>query len=113
MILGVLGAATVLAPDGIQIPASTMSLDFPFMVAVAVACLPVFFTDGIISRTEGAVFLGYYAAYTAYLLMAATEHHALPFFNIAMLCFVVPLTLATLILVTTREWRRKRKMREP
>jgi hypothetical protein len=40
------------------------------MLAVALACLPIMLTGGTIARWEGAVFLGYYAAYTAYLVLA-------------------------------------------
>ena len=42
-------------------------IDIPFMVAVAVACLPIFFTGHVIMRWEGAIFLLYYVAYTVYL----------------------------------------------
>ena len=45
----------------------------PVMIAVAVACLPVFFTGIRISRWEGALFLFYYAAYVLYLILAATS----------------------------------------
>ena len=41
------------------------SFDMPVMVAVAVACLPVFFTGSLIARWEGLLFLAYYVAYTA------------------------------------------------
>jgi hypothetical protein len=45
--------------------------DIPFMVAVAVACLPIFFTGYTIARWEGLVFVVYYGLYTAYLLLDA------------------------------------------
>jgi Ca2+/Na+ antiporter len=49
-----------------------LAFDLPVMTAVAVACLPVFFTGGV-ARWEGAVFLAYYAAYTVYLVLAANR----------------------------------------
>ena len=49
------------------------------------------------------VFLGYYAAYVAYLILAAQQHDALPAFSNVMLVFVIPLTLATLIAVLVRK----------
>jgi hypothetical protein len=48
------------------------------MLAVALACLPVFMTGREIARWEGGVFLGYYGAYVAYLILAAQQHDALP-----------------------------------
>lgn len=91
-ILAVLGAAAVAAPGGVAVPQTALHFDVPVMVAVALACLPVFFTGGTISRWEGALFLGYYAAYVTYLVLGASHHEALPAFSAAMLLFVVPAT---------------------
>jgi hypothetical protein len=70
--------------------------------AVSVACLPIFFTGHSISRWEGAVFLGHYVAYVAYVVLAAQQHDALPAFSAAMEWFVIPLTVVTLGVVTWR-----------
>jgi cation:H+ antiporter len=69
---------------------------------VALACLPVFLTGRQIARWEGGVFLGYYAAYVAYLILAAQQHAALPALSGVMLSFVVPLTVVTLVVVLIR-----------
>ena len=75
--------------------------------AVAVACLAIFFTGLCIRRWEGALFLAYYAAYTAYLLMAAANHDALDDFRLAMQFVVLPLTTLTLVVVAWRQLRRR------
>ena len=62
----------------------------------------------MIGRWEGAVFLGYYAAYTTYLVLGATHHDALPSFHHVMLWYVVPLTVLTLTLTTVRALRARR-----
>ncbi|MDF2775476.1 MAG: K+-dependent Na+/Ca+ exchanger like protein, partial [Geminicoccaceae bacterium] len=67
-----------------------------------------FFTGYTIARWEGAVFLGYYVAYTAYLVLDASEHGAAPAFGAAMSWFVLPLTALTLLIVATRALRRGR-----
>lgn len=108
-IMGVLGFASVLAPGGIGVSESFVSFDIPLMIAVAIACLPVFFTKGTISRWEGVLFLGYYGAYTLYLILAATDHDTLPIFNNIMLYFVIPITVIT-ILVVVQELRSKNKI---
>ncbi len=59
-ILLVLGLTSIVAPDGIPVPATAVRFDIPVMLAAAVARLPIFFTGGIISRWEGALFLAYY-----------------------------------------------------
>jgi hypothetical protein len=78
-----------------------------------VACLPVFFNGMQISRWEGSVFLAYYVAYTAYLILAATSHAALGVFSAIMLAFVVPLTVLTLAVLTVQNARRARRGAAP
>lgn len=101
-ILSVLGLSAIIAPEGITVSAAALSFDIPVMIAVAVACFPLFFSGYTITRWKGALFLGYYLAYTLYILMTATQHDALPLFNMAMLWFVLPLTAITLIVITYR-----------
>ncbi|MBX3702989.1 MAG: calcium/sodium antiporter [Steroidobacteraceae bacterium] len=92
-ILGCLGLAGLVAPGGLPVAAAILNFDLWVMLAVALACLPVFFTGREIARWEGALLLGYYVAYTAYVVLAAQQHDALPLFSQALLWFAVPLTL--------------------
>ncbi|WP_397572686.1 calcium/sodium antiporter [Silanimonas sp.] len=107
-ILAVLGLTAMVAPAGLPVSDAAIRFDFPVMMAVAVACLPIFFVGYTIQRWEGALFLGYYVAYTVYLVFAATEHDALPVFSQAMMWFVVPLTVITLLIVLARELKARR-----
>lgn len=103
-ILGCLGISGLVAGGaGLQVPASVLNFDLWVMLAVALACLPVFMTGREIARWEGGVFVGYYLAYTAYLVLAAQDHAAaLSAFSAVMLSFVVPLTVITLVVVLVR-----------
>lgn len=112
-LLLVLGGTALVASDGIPVAASALSFDLPVMTAVAVACLPIFFNGHSISRWEGALFVGYYVAYTAYLLMAAANHDALDDFRLVMQWVVMPLTLLTLAVVTWRHLRLRHHSRTP
>jgi cation:H+ antiporter len=105
-ILSVLGLSSLVAPKGISVPASALSADIPVMIAVAVACLPVFFVGYRINRWEGALFLGYYVAYLTDLLLAATGNAARQDFRTAMFTIVIPLTIITLAVITVRAIRR-------
>ncbi len=105
-LLFVLGAAAAISSDGVKVASAALHFDLPVMVAVAVACFPIFFTGHTIARWEGWLFLGYGAAYWAYLLLASGEHAMLPLFNRVMLAFVVPLTLITLAVSLVRSLRR-------
>ena len=104
-ILAVLGLSAVVAPSGVAVQQAALRFDIPFMIAVAVACLPIFFTGYRIARWEGALFLAYYGAYTLYLILDATGHDALPLFGSVMLIFVAPLTVITLLVLSVRAWR--------
>jgi cation:H+ antiporter len=105
-LLGVLGLSASVTAGGVAVPVSAWRFDLPVMVAVAVACLPIFFTGHLIARWEGALFLGYYLAYTLYLVLASTHHQALPAFSAAMLWFVLPITAITLLVGAVRAARR-------
>lgn len=104
-ILGIIGVAELVAPDGITVAASVLRFDLPVAIATCVACLPIFFTGHKISRWEGALFLGYYSIYTSYLLLAAREHDVLPMFSMVMLWFVIPLTVVTFMILLYRSLR--------
>jgi cation:H+ antiporter len=109
-ILGVLGLTGLLAPSGIAVSSAMVGFDIPVMIVVALACLPICFTAGAISRWEGGVLLGYYVAYTAYLVLGEAHHDALAGFNTMMMYFVMPLTVLTLAILSLQEARRRRAM---
>lgn len=107
-LMGVLGLSSIVAPRGIEVSTALVGFDMPVMIVVALACLPIFFTGGVISRKEGLLFLAYYVAYTLYLILAASQHDALPMFNLVMLYFALPLTFVTLFIIALREVRNRR-----
>lgn len=106
-ILGILGIASLVTPGGLVVAPSVITFDLPVMIAVAFAVMPIFVSGLSINRWEGALFLGYYVAYTVYLIMAATEHDALPAFSGIMMLFVLPITLVTLVILTVNAIRRR------
>lgn len=100
-LLSILGTAALLTPGGLTVAPSMLRFDIPVMIAVAVACLPIFF-KGTIARWEGWLFLAMYVAYTLYLVLDATQHDALEPFSAAMLWFVLPLVGVTLAVIGWR-----------
>jgi cation:H+ antiporter len=102
-ILGCLGISGLASRDlGLAIAPSLLAFDVWVMLAVALACLPIFMTGREIARWEGGVLLGYYIAYVTYLILAAQQHDALPAFSGVMVGFVLPLTIVTLVAVVIR-----------
>jgi cation:H+ antiporter len=97
-VLGCMGISSLVSGQaGLLVPAAALNFDLWVMVAVALACVPVFVTGRMIARWEGVVFLCYYLAYVTYLILAAQQHGALGAFSTIMLSFVLPLTVVTLV----------------
>jgi cation:H+ antiporter len=107
-VLAVLGLSSIVTAEGIPVPEAALGFDIPVMIAVSVACLPIFFTGNVIERWEGALFLAYYVAYALYLVLSSTGHDLLPLFNWTMVAFVIPITLTTLVILSARSVRSPR-----
>jgi len=105
-ILLVLGFTSLIAPSGLAVSQAAIVFDMPVMIAAAIACLPIFFTDYLIERWEGALFLGYYGVYATYLFLNATQHSMLGSFSTVMLWFVIPLTVVTLIALAWQDFKK-------
>jgi cation:H+ antiporter len=96
--LAVVGSTAAISAEGVAVAPAVLNFDLPVLVAVTVACLPIFFTGGRIARWEGALFLAYYVAYVAFLVFAATKHEALQPFSMIMAWFAIPLTVLGLLI---------------
>ncbi|GAB4460942.1 MAG: calcium/sodium antiporter [Elainellaceae cyanobacterium] len=110
-ILAVLGLSASVSPAGLAVSDSVLRFDGLVMLAVAISCLPIFFTGNLITRWEGFVFIGYYIVYTLYLILDSTQHDILPLFSQVMFMFVLPITVLTIALITLREVRHGRQRR--
>lgn len=101
-ILAVLGASGIASGAGLPVSEAARNFDLWVMLAVAFACLPIMITGREIARWEGGVFLAYYAAYTAWLVLQAQQHTSLPAFSGIMLGYVMPLTVITVVVSIVR-----------
>ena len=106
-ILGCLGLSGLASGTGLTIAPAVMNFDIWVMLAVAIACLPVFVAGREIGRGKGALFLGYYAAYVVYLILDARGHDLLPRFSAMMVGFVLPITIVTLVAMLVRDQAKK------
>ncbi len=106
-ILLVLGFSTVVSPSGLEVAQAVVRFDAPVMVAVSLACLPVFFNGFEIKRWEGTLFVAYYVFYVVYLILHASEHDALDEYTLVMRWFVLPFVALTLVTVLLVAWHRQ------
>jgi len=107
-VLCIVGISAMFGTEGLRVAPSVENFDLPVMIAVAVACLPFLATGHRLARWEGAVFLGYYGLYTAYLILAVQDHAALTLLSRVTAWFVLPITGLTIAVVLFRSARRTR-----
>lgn len=101
-ILVILGVSALASGGNLAVSPALARFDVLVMIAAAVACLPLLRTGGVLARWEGALLLGYYAAYLAYLTLAAQQHDALADLRLVMITFVIPLTTATIAITVVQ-----------
>lgn len=107
-ILAVLGITATVSPTSMAISDGAISLDIPVMIAVAIACLPIFWNGYALQRWEGWIFLVYYAAYIVWLVLDSGDHGVREEYAVALLGFVIPLTVLTFVVIARRERRSDR-----
>jgi cation:H+ antiporter len=105
-ILLVIGSAAVTADEGILVSSRALSFDLPVMVVTALVCLPVFFIGKRLGRRKGALFLGYYIAYTLFLILSHSEGGSVTLLSNVMVWFVIPSTVLLLAVQVARELRK-------
>jgi cation:H+ antiporter len=101
-ILGCLGLSSLVSGNaGLGVSESVINFDLWIMIAVAMACLPIFAAGQQISRFNGIVFLFYYVIYTSYLILMA-QNYSVDLLNSVMLNFILPLTVVGVTIVFLR-----------
>ena len=102
------GVTSIFSPEGLKVSSAAITFDLPVMLAVSIACLPIFYRGHRIDRWEGGLFLLYYIAYLLFLVLNAGNHQFLPMFSSALLFFALPITGITLFVLAWRWNRRSR-----
>jgi cation:H+ antiporter len=86
-----------------------ISRDLPIMVLTTLACLPIFWTGGVITRLEGGILVTLYGLYLGEQILRATVPSAVDEYHLVVLAGVLP---PVLIFLTWRmlRWRYRRKV---
>ena len=108
-ILGILGLSGVVSPGGLIVAPEMIAVDIPVMIAVALICLPVFYTGYLIRRWEGAVFLAAYIGYTSWLVFHATGNAAASSLGAALAWVFAPVVLATFAVTGLRAYTTRKR----
>lgn len=108
LILG--GCAFLSGSRGLNVDLVMISRDLPIMVATTAACLPIFWTGGVISRREGGLLLVLYGLYLLEQILPLVQPQlAFPLrqFN---LFAMLPLVVVLLAAQCLGHWRSRRQL---
>jgi cation:H+ antiporter len=106
-ILSVLGLTALVSPSSLPVADGVLNVDIPVMIAVAIACLPMFANGFELKRWEGTVFVVFYAVYVTWLILDANDHALRDEFRVVMLYVVLPVTALALAALGLRVWRNR------
>ena len=106
--LVILGLCATVSGQGLAVDPLMIARDFPIMVLTTLACLPIFWTDGVISRLEGGILLALYGLYLGEQLLLNQAPNVVDEYRLVVLVVGVPLLLAFLIW-TVLQWRQHRR----
>ena len=106
----VLGStALVTGSQGLNVTPDLIHDDLPVMLLTSLACLPIFWTRGRISRLEGGLLLGLYFLYIVDNVLPRTNLSSWSDeFRLVMLCLVLPVVMIVIITQAVVYWRTSR-----
>lgn len=107
-LLAVLGISGLVSEQGLIGSLQLVRQDFPIMLAVALLCLPLFFTGASLSRIEGWLFFSLYLLYSAFLIGVTTHAHWLSSLKLFIFYLCIPVTVLTVTGTLINDLRRKR-----
>lgn len=105
VILGL--CALVSGERGLGVDPVMLARDFPIMVATTLACLPIFWTGGVITRLEGWLLIALYVVYVIEQILSSTASTASDEFRLIALVAILPAVLIFLVWTVLR-WKKKR-----
>ena len=106
-LLGVLGLTAIIAPTPLSVSPNALDFDLPVMLGVAVLCLPLFYSGYRITRAEGLVMLGLFAAYGLHVIAFSTGMALAGRLEHLMLFYVLPVLALFVLASTLYAWRRQ------
>ena len=105
LILGVCGLFS--GPGGLEVSQLMINRDIPIMVATTLACLPIFWSGGEISRQEGWLLLVLYGLFLAEEILHTMAASALDEFRLIALAGVLPVALVFVVWNALSWWQQK------
>ncbi len=105
-VLCVIGISSIVAPQGVIVGREFIDFHMPLMLAVSVACLPIFLSGLGVNRLEGLGMITYYLAYIASLVYLAVNNLGVPTSQ-SLVGFLAPLAMAMLFIAVLSRHKKK------
>ena len=99
------GCAVFAGNSGLKVEDILIQKDFPIMILTVLACMPIFWTKGRISRSEGGILLGLYIIYLTDQILPYTMPALQSEFRLIFLFLVLPISAMVLIYKAILYWR--------
>lgn len=104
-VLCVIGISSIVAPAGVKVSQEFLAFHMPLMLAISLACLPIFLTSFGVSRLEGAGMIFYYATYITWLVYLAVNGLGEPT-EASLVGFLIPIGVAMLAIMVMSRWKK-------
>ena len=102
LILGLCGVVS--GGEGLALAPVLVARDLPVMLLTTLACLPIFWTRGVITRLEGGILVAFYGLYLLEQWLSSSRSWALDEFRLVTLVVLLPLLLVFFTFQAIR-WR--------
>ncbi len=107
LILGLCGVVS--GGRGLAVDPVLVSRDLPVMVLTTFACLPIFWTGGVITRQEGGILVALYGLYLTEQLLSYGAPEAVDVYRLAILVAVLPI-ISVFLAWRVLRWRQQRRL---
>ncbi len=105
----VLGSCAVFSGSkGLKVEEILIQRDFPVMILTVLACMPIFWTNGRISRSEGFLLLGLYMVYILDQIVPYTIPELQAQLRLIIVYIIAPLILSIVLFKAFIYWQRKK-----
>tara|TARA_B100000029_G_scaffold1020_1_gene1191 strand:- start:338 stop:1444 length:1107 start_codon:yes stop_codon:yes gene_type:complete len=107
LVLG--GTAVVAGKGGLLVERVLINKDIPIMVLTTLACMPIFWTNGRISRQEGGILVALYIFYLIDQVLPKTIPGFQNEFRLVIISIILPILLVLITYQTINYWNKNRR----
>ncbi len=107
LVLG--GSALIAGKKGLMVESLLINKDLPIMILTTLACMPIFWTNGKISRKEGGILVTIYIFYLIDQVLPKTLPTWQDEFRLIIMCIILPILLILISYQTIKYWVKDKK----